>query len=248
MDDSELISNVLSGDDLFVVLENEFGPSYVESYPLTTIFIRNSRFWGKFPNIHSPRAFSNINPQASLSYIYNNYLPIVCTSSLRDSIVRFVSSKSYRTVSFNTKSKYREVWNNDRLGNVNLIEEGVRSGLRFKLIFTDVDDTIFVLPIHTIEVSTERGYVGFETQFDGFPQILFNDSSLDNLVSSFDRVCEDRETSSYPTSPIYKDQPYVLTSFFSDGENFYRRFVAGNGRLSNTTQVFQSLNLMMECG
>lgn len=243
--DSNIIDAILNGRDLHVVLENQLGDPYVESYHLTTILCLGERFWGKFANVHSSMGHNELNSFQTLSYCYNNFANVVCTSGLRDGIVRYISSHAYSGMNFITRYQFTKIWDSDSGGDISVLNHAVRTGAKLKLKI-ELPNLVIIAPIHTMEVSTLKKTICIETQFDGFPADLLNIEYISEVSRDFDSAIDIKRHNGYPATPYYHDKPHFLTSFLVVENILNQRKINKNGELENTMLPYEKLSVYGE--
>ena len=169
-----IIEDLNKGKDLFVVLKNRNGRGYTESYNLNTVVIKDKMFLGKFLPVHSPVGHSALGIRSPLSYTYNNFSDIVCTSSQSERMERFVSSNIYSEMKFGTKGKYAVIIENGDVLDHDLLDNIVNSCGRLKVKIKSTEGLIYICDVHTIELYDDRKSIGLDTTFEALPESLFD--------------------------------------------------------------------------
>lgn len=230
MNNNEILNNILSCQDLWVILENRFGRQYVESYHLTNILIAGEEFWGKFSNVHSSDPQNGINPDKSLSYAYNNFSNVVCSMCLDHYLERYYSSYTYSTVKFITKNTFKKIWSTESGGDTSDIRFSVENGCKLKCLIESTDGYIYIVNCHTVEVYDEGFSV--QTNYEGYPDRLRHFQSIKALGNDFDASLKDSraDSSDYPATKFYECS-YFLTSFIvkSQGKELIHRVKIDGG-------------------
>ncbi len=241
-----IVDDILQGRDLYVVLENRIGRKYVESYNLSTIVIKDDKFWAKFSNSHPPIGHDKINPMHSISYIYNNFCEVVCCMCLSMNIQRFCSSNSYSKMDFYCKGQFQRIWHSQQGGDLKLMENAVRHASRVKVVIRARDGFCYIVPVHTIEIYQDQGGFGFDTEFDGMPERIKNNEDIFNLESQIKKVVENSPPEAYIGTEYQADKPFFLTSFMISDESVCQRKLDIHGNLINENFEFESVEVLVE--
>ncbi len=223
MSSENLIEDILSAKDLIVVLENRYGDKYVESYQLPVIMLKNSKLWAKFGNVHSATGHSDMNESLVLSYAYNNFSDVVCTVGLNSFTQRFYSSYVYSSIKFQCRNSYQKIWSDKGVGDLSILDEAVRAGLKMKLVLKCDQGCSYIVPVHTLEVFKNKREFNLESIFDGFPEILRDHSLIESLGQDFKEALDKLTPPSYPGTAYNHNQKFFMMSFITDGTNVMQR-------------------------
>ncbi len=215
--EKDIIDSILSCEDLYVILENRWGDRYVESYKLPNILYSEGKFWGKFGNVHSAYGHSNIENDQIVSYAYNNFSNIICTSAMNNRYERFYSSYAYGSLKFKTRNKYNKIWESNN-NNIDGLLNSVKNGLNLKLLIKSIDNYTYILPIHTAEIYEKEKRFSIYTECDGYPDKLRHFELISKLADNFDSMITPNLEKQYPALNFIKDSNFFLTHFnFENG-------------------------------
>ncbi len=243
-----IIQDILSGRDLYVVLENRFGKPYVEAYNLTTVLLQGDRFWAKFRNHHSPFGHKRLKADGVLSYAYNNFTDIVCTMSLNKQLHKFYSSFAYSSLVFHCKNTYSQVWDNINGGDIKDIEKAVRSANNIKLMIENQDGLIFIMPAHTVEVYQSDGeaFFSMQSEYDGIPEMLTKFPLALEVDKQIKNIANTVTTENYVSTDFFGNKPYYSLSFIIMGDSVWQRVIGENGELVQQAFDTKSFKVFVE--
>jgi len=219
MSSENLIEDILSAKDLTVVLENRYGDKYVESYQLPVIMLQDNKFWAKFGNVHSATGHFDMNESIALSYAYNNFSDVVCTVGLNSFTQRFYSSYVYSSIKFQSRNTYKKIWSDKGVGDISILDEAVRAGLKMKMVLECGHGYSYIVPVHTLEVFKNKEKFNLESEFDGFPFILKDHDFIASLAHDFKVALDKFTPPSYPGTAYNHNQKFFMMSFITDGVN-----------------------------
>jgi hypothetical protein len=219
-----LINSILDCKDLIVTLNYRHGSQSVVSYLLPNILYSSNKFWGKFRNIHSSDTLIGIKNTNAISYAYNNFSNVICTSCLTENLERYISSYPYSSIRFHTRGNYKKIWCYKDPNNIDVISEAVKEGLRIKIKIT-LDGYTYIVPAHTIEIFGNEKTFTLETEYDGYPERLRHFQAIVDLGAHFDSKIDECSANQYPSINFTKNKFY-LTSFLlrQDGSLLQRVF------------------------
>jgi len=225
--DNDVNQEILGCKDLFVVLSNSTGNyDYIESYKLTNIIYSDDKFWGKFPNVHSACGHNEIKSNQSLSYIYNNFSNVVCTSGLMTQVKRFFSSDTYASMKFRTKGEFRKIWSQSG-GDLEEMEDAVRQSRRLKLKIESQDNYTYILPLHTVEVDKAANEFYAETEYDGYPEEIRRFKLISNIEDQFKKANQEMGITC-PSTNYLENSEFFLTSFRVYTNRIVQRYFSNN--------------------
>lgn len=244
--DNKLTDSILSCSDLFVILKSRYGGNFIESYYLSNILYSSEKFWGKFRNIHTADTHRDIKNTALLSYAYNNFSDVVCSSSLPEKLERYYSSHAYSSLKFITKNKYIKIWNSHDLKDIAPIRNAINNGRKLKVKIEDKEGYIYIIPAHTVEVH-DNGSLSFETEYDGYPERLRYFQSVQQIDHQFKSILDKIEPPNYPASS-YDPCQFYLTSFIRmiNGDLIHRSYQKGSDNFHHEKFNFKTLELWSE--
>lgn len=225
----KLCSELLKCKDLYVVLENRFQRKYIESYNLNNIFIRDLKFWAKFKNVHCASGHIGIDDRQSLSYAYNNFVDLVCCFGLDKKTCRYYSSYAYSSIRFITKGCFSKIWSSYEGGDIEYMYGCVSNAHKFKVIIKSKDKSIYILPVHTLEVYEDYSNFMLYTEFDGFPdsirdyenQVTYSDT-MNSKISSLDK-------DGYPSMNFMSNVQFFSTHFVLNSNTLIHKISGDNG-------------------
>jgi len=181
-----IIDDLLCCRDISVVLRKRpEGRQYVESYLLKNLVLSNGQFRGKFANVHPALVTDKLPQMNLLSYVYNNFSPVVCTMSLADRMERYYSADAYSEIKFRANGHYSRIWKGPGGDYNTAILEAVKSGLKMKALIESTDGYTYILPLHTVEVYEKEFDFNAETEFDGYPERLRHFKNIESLGHEF---------------------------------------------------------------
>jgi len=240
-------NDILDCKDLYVVLSNTNGHfEYIESYHLTNILYSNQKYWGKFSNVHAACGHPDLYQNQVLSYAYNNFSNVVCTSGLVSRTKRFLSAKSYATMDFNTRSCYESIWSLEDGGELEMLLEAVRKGLKLKLKIESIDDYVYILNLHTVEVDICAGQFFAESEYDGYPEEIRQFSQIHDIEKLFVKAEKERGIRS-PSTNYYQNSEYFLTSFKVYNDHILHRYLDDEGNIRERAYIPKAASIWQEC-
>jgi len=243
---SKEIKDILNCKDLYVLLTNNNGKfNYLESYRLTNVFYSDNQYWGKFSNVHAAIGHNDIKSNQPLSYAYNNFSSVVCTSGLTSRTKRFFSANTYRSMEFKTRGLFTEVWSMASNGPILGIYQAVKSGCRMKVKIESHDNTVYILSLHTIEVDIDEGLFFAETEYDGYPEELRQVDQIRHIESLFNDAQEKSGISS-PSTNYCENSDFFLTSFRIYSDHLLHRFVDGKGDVKDEVYKAKNVSIWQE--
>ena len=241
----DLIDSILSCEDLYVILENRWGDRYVESYKLPNILYSDGKYWGKFRNVHGAYGHPNIEDNQILSYAYNNFSNVVCTSGMINRYERFYSSHAYGSLKFITRNKYNKIWSSIHNDNTNELLNSVNKGFQLKFLLKSLDNYTYILPIHTIEVYENETRFSLYTDYDGYPDKLRYFSSISKSSEKFDILIARSDATVYPTTKCSSNNDFFLTYFYFDN-GILKQLTSINSKISHSSLNFEKIEIWSE--
>ncbi len=239
-------NDILACKDLFVVLSNNSGDyDYIESYRLTNVFYFNEKFWGKFSNVHSACGHADIDQRHILSYAYNNFSNVVCTSTLLDRAKRFYSAHTYATMEFNVKGDFQQVWSGEGGGDIEVLYEAVRLSKRLKLKVESAEGRNYILPLHTVEVDKTARVFYAETEYDGYPEEIRDFSATYDIEDLFEKAVNESGVSC-PSTNYCKNSNFFLTSFKVYKDRIIHRYFDGNNNICERAYLAKNVSIWQE--
>ncbi|WP_430459816.1 hypothetical protein ACQUQU_11430 [Thalassolituus sp. LLYu03] len=243
-----LIQQILSCEDLCVVLRNRYGDEYVESYQLPVVMLSGDRFWAKFHNVHPiDSGVNDVLIPGVGAYAYNNYCKVVACCYMSQTMERYYSSDAYSSVVFRCRGQYEKVWSSEYESDFDSLRRAVLDGRRVKIKIEDNDSYTYIMLCHTIEVYDDK--FSLETEFDAIPMRLRFFSYFEDLEAQFAAVEAEYTAPNYPATNYAKTQFYTLNFLFhSDGNHLVRRFFGEAGSpFSGSKMGYQRVELWVEC-
>jgi len=229
---TDICSDILCCKDLFVVLSNVNGKfDYLESYRLTNILYSDNKYWGKFSNVHPAVGHDKLYSNQALSYAYNNFSSVVCTSGLVSRTKRFISSKIYKTMDFKVKGKFVEIWSMTNGGDIHSLKDAVKSGCRMKVKIESLDNYTYILNLHTIEVDVTKNVFCAESEYDGYPDELRHFQQITDIERLFNEAQKERGIPA-PSTGYYQNSDFFLTSFKIYRDKTLLRFIDKEGNVN----------------
>ena len=246
MESTGISSQLLECKDIWVVLENRYGDKYIESYELPNILYSNNEFWGKFRNVHSAYGHNELDQTQTLSYAYNNFSSIVCTSSLTARIQRYYSTFAYSSLNFIAKGHYRKIWDFNDGGRISELIESIKSGLRIKVKIESKDGYTYIIPAHTVEAYEKQNKFVVETEFDGYPEQLRHFSAIKDFQVKLDATLPQCQPPAYPVTKYTQTNSFFVTSFFITPRGVFHRGLAVDGKLKQNSFAHESAEIWVE--
>ena len=237
-----LNDDILACKDLFVVLSNNYGKyDYIESYRLTNVFYSDKKFWGKFANVHSACGHPDVEQTQILSYAYNNFSNVVCTSALLDRAKRFYSAETYATMEFNTTGLFRKIWSGEGGGDIEALSAAVSLSRRLKLKIESPDRCIYILPLHTVEVDVTARVFYAETEYDGYPEEIRDFSAAYDIENLFSKAVNEAGINC-PSTNYCRNSHFFLTSFKVYKDRLVHRYFDKNNKIAVPTRPCSDKN------
>lgn len=224
--DATILDHIDRCGDLWVRLTNRHGtPTYTESYNLSTLMLCGPRVWGKFRPVHSPLYLREmmgrdlVHPGVGVSYHYNNFARVVCSSSMATNSVRMFSSHTYRSMEFVSRGTFRPLWTRGRDTTYEPIAEAVRRCHRLKARVV-ADGYTYIVPIHTMEAWDDGGGFSCQTEYDAFPDLLRYFTRIAAIEENLDRglgEAAEGESNNF----LSNHEPFFGTYFCITSEQIY---------------------------
>ncbi len=245
--ENDIIESILSCEDLHVILENKWGDRYVESYKLPNILYSEGKFWGKFRNVHSAAGHSSIEENQILSYAYNNFSNVICTSAMNNRYERFYSSYAYGSLEFITKNKYKKIWDsNNNNNNIDALLNSVKSGLNLKLLIKSIDNYTYVLTVHTAEIYEKEKRFSIYTEYDGYPEKIRLFEDISHLSDIFDSIITPNLEGQYPAKDFIKNSNFFITFFNYRNNSLEKQTISESGDISHEKFDYEKVEIWSE--
>ncbi len=245
----DLIDSILSCEDLYVILENRWGDRYVESYKLPNILYSDGKYWGKFRNVHGAYGHPNIEDNQILSYAYNNFSNVVCTSGMINRYERFYSSHAYGSLKFITRNKYNKIWqsnSNNNNNNIDSLLNSVKNGLNLKLLIKSIDNYTYILPIHTAEIYEKEKRFSIYTEYDGYPESLRHFELISQLSDTFDSLINTNQEYQYPVKSPINNSNFFLTFFYFNDNSLKKVTTSESGYIDDVKFDYEKVEIWSE--
>ncbi|MEY8214517.1 MAG: hypothetical protein RPR97_08545 [Colwellia sp.] len=245
--EKDIIDSILSCEDLYVILENRWGDRYVESYELPNILYSDGKFWGKFRSVHSAFGLPNIEENKIVSYAYNNFANVVCTSEITDRYERYYSRYAYGSLKFITRNKYNKIWESTN-NNKNFYDllNSVRNGLKLKLLIKSTDNYTYIIPIHTAEVYEKEKRFSIYTECDGYPEKLRHFEEILEISDILDSMIVPNRKEHYPIKSFLKKCSFFLTFFNFEENSLKKQSVSESGNISHIKFNYEKVEIWSE--
>mgnify|MGYP000576369560 CR=1 FL=1 len=241
---TDIIESILSCEDLYVILKNRWGEIYVESYQLPNILYSDGNFWGKFRNVHSAYGHTNIEKNQILSYAYNNFSNVVCTSGIEDRYQRYYSSYAYSSMIFTTRNKYIKIWeSNNNYNNIEAIHSAIKNGLRLKILIESTDNYTYIVPI---SAKTQKDNFHIFSEHDGYPERSRYFDNIKKLSKYHDDLITPGLINDYPGTHFIKNSEFFLTSFSFNGSILTNKNINKGGKITEYKLLYKSIEIWCE--
>ncbi|MBF0526832.1 MAG: hypothetical protein HQK56_17245 [Deltaproteobacteria bacterium] len=256
MQDEEIVQRLLNGASLrtFMIpdpLIPSNYPEHWETYDLPHVILNGNYFWAKTRNEH---LYINYVPEITIglnAFCYTNIRDFFCSIEV-SSGEKGLLSESYNTCIMD-KTRYRKhlwrladnyqlIWDSEENNSPELLFEGIRSGLRFKIAMLDSEGAWNIHPVCIPAFGPGPDEFHLYTPWDIYPAFF---RSVNETTKAFD-LCKEiittRNDDNQALAEKFKVMPFAsFYHIFHDG-----KFMTLNDVLQGSFRRYQRLRVFVE--